>query len=209
MKLAAVILLLLIPSHLTSQTNDRPATSQKPQRSAPSKKPVEPQRGEVAGFVFAIALNGDLKPARLAHIVMLYLCPNGLASDQIFPESAAMQYTRDGFTTQGEMNIENAKSPIHAPFLCPRIIRTKTDAMKMAMGWASKENKAAQVISTDADEEGYFKISEIPPGVYTLIATGQAGSNQAFWETNSVSVLAGQTLSVKMSTPQNSCPLIP
>jgi hypothetical protein len=66
-------------------------------------------------------------------------------------------------------------------------------------------DKLWQILFTDADENGLFKVTVPHPGIYTILADGRAGFNDAFWELNNVIVGPGITKTVKLSRPEESC----
>lgn len=177
------------------------AKSQTTTKKSPSvgKKAVS---GEMDGFVFAITNGGDLKPARLAHIVLLYLCRNGLGPNEEFPESAAYHYNLCKVSTGtgralgigGETN-------------CRTDLQDYIAGLKLTTEWALAQKKYDQVKTTDADEEGRFKLTDLVPGEYTLTALGQAGANTAYWEEGNIVVQGGKVTSVKLSSPKTACPI--
>jgi Polysaccharide lyase family 4, domain II len=165
----------------------------------------------LTGFGVAITKAGDLKPARLAHIALLYRYKSGLGPDEEIPENAARIYLNALFKTNGDLEVKMAEGrinnkPLSDDQICLGYIQSSIAALKMAAEWAATENKLDQVKTTYADEEGHFKLTSVLPGEYTLTASGQAGMNLAFWEQREkVVITAGQTTSVKLPSPEQSC----
>jgi hypothetical protein len=88
--------------------------------------------------------------------------------------------------------------------MCRTGLQVYSQAMSATIEWLQTEqDKARQVVSTDADEKGNFKIL-VPPGSYILLAQGRAGFNDAAWWAN-VGVRAGEVLTVKLAKPVKSC----
>ncbi len=70
--------------------------------------------------------------------------------------------------------------------------------------WAINNKKTKQVFMIDGDEDGYFKIPKVPIGDYRIVARGQAGANDAYWE-SFITVKAGMATSLKLTSPGKSC----
>lgn len=206
--IALLLLLLLIPNPLSAQANPPPVATAK---KAPVKKAKPPETGELTGFVFLITKAGDLKPARLAHIVLLYMHRNGIGPDENYGPSVAFEYLADTIHTDDDLQVEYLKSqlsyntPMSDEAYCQAQLRSNIAALALAVKWAATEKHLEQVQTTDADEEGHFKLSGVPPGDYTLTASGQAGMNVAYWKQDDVVITAGQTTSVKLSSPEKAC----
>jgi Carboxypeptidase regulatory-like domain len=204
------LLFLAVPKLMLSQasTPRAPVAAKK----APTKRAKAPETGELTGFVFAITKAGDLKPARLAHIVLLYEYKSGLSRTEEFPKSAGVVYLQSWFKTFGDAESKIAKSQLlennrlSKDEICALRLQENIAALQIAVQWAMDENKSEQIQTTDADEEGHFKLTKLPPGEYTLTASCQAGANMAFWQQeDNVVITAGQTTSVKLSSPKWSC----
>jgi hypothetical protein len=105
--------------------------------------------------------------------------------------------------------LRSDSTPLSDEQICLETIKEDIAAVASTVEWAATENLLNQVKSTEADEEGHFKLSGVPPGDYTLAASGQAGMNTAYWEQDDVVITSGQTTSVKLSSPEQACLLAP
>jgi hypothetical protein len=70
--------------------------------------------------------------------------------------------------------------------------------------WALDNKKAKQVLTIAGDEEGRFSITKVPIGHYRIVARGQAGANDAYWELW-ITVKLDTATSVKLMKPGKSC----
>jgi len=168
--------------------------------------------GVVSGSVFAITKGGDLKPARMAHVYLLYEYRSAEWA-KAHPEdanSAGSAWIGNHTEAVEKFNVE-AASP-GAPRwsesqICHRFLRTYFDALSQTRAWVSENHKGWQMLSTDADENGNFRIAVSRPGSYVILASGQAGANEAFWDNglNDVVVSPGATIELKLSSPAKAC----
>ena len=166
-------------------------------QGSPTKKTSASNAGVVTGRVFAIAQDGDLKPARMAH-VYLFL-ENG-------PEAASLTKTigttPDLFYLQKKL--EAIKEAVAAGS-CKSDLIAADKAILATLAWATENHLTDLVPFGDADEEGNFTITKVKPGVYDVIARGQAGINDSSWSQN-VTVKSGETVTIKLSNVESSCP---
>jgi hypothetical protein len=177
------------------------------------KRDSEPASSTVTGRAFAITKGGDLKPARLATIYLIY---HDSAKDSqalqkgtlktagtVFDESNAKR-------SQLEINAERGVSQIGSPSFNQLMTETymlavymrMQDAIRAAVKWAS-ENAEGQVRTTKADEEGNFEVSTSLPGRHLLLIFGRAGMNEAIWMED-VNLEPGKTYKLKVSEPKAS-----
>jgi hypothetical protein len=167
----------------------------------------------VSGRVFAITKGGDLKPARLAHVYLLYSGTlkgaenNTAASEFISALSSQMKYHSDAWRAwlHGMQQKYPGQDISEASDreLCRSQLLAYTSALKDTLDWVEQNKKPKQLLDTDADEEGNFAI-RVPAGIYNLLAHGRAGINDAFW-TSDVVAQSGRTTLVKLSSPEQSC----
>jgi hypothetical protein len=61
-----------------------------------------------------------------------------------------------------------------------------------------------QVVTSETDEEGFFKIGGLKPAAYTVLVVGRAGANDGFWVEN-VALEAGKDSALKMRSPALAC----
>jgi len=70
--------------------------------------------------------------------------------------------------------------------------------------WALDNRKVKQVLTTEGDEDGRFSVTKVPIGHYRIVARGQAGASDAYWELW-ITVKSGTATSVKLMKPGKSC----
>jgi Carboxypeptidase regulatory-like domain len=178
--------------------------AQKPQK-VPSKEATAPTTGELTGFVFAVTKGGDLKPARLATVILLWF---SVVQNAETENSTGNMYQRNGLKQMHNVVAKLASKANDDNFCeqdsCQTQLVGYITALRDTLRWATEQRKPEQIKTAEADEEGRFKITGLPAGRYTLVVTGQAGVNSAFWDTDVV-VTAGQTTSVKLSSPKRAC----
>jgi hypothetical protein len=93
---------------------------------------------------------------------------------------------------------------------CRKGLMAYRKSLADTLKWASQkeewsEDRTWQVVLADTDEDGVFKIAVARPGVYILLAHGQAGFNDAFWVTDSFTVNLGAETVLKLSIPEKAC----
>jgi hypothetical protein len=161
--------------------------------------------GVVSGRIFAVTKGGDLKPARMATVVLLYKYRSEKAANENAEEmdSAGMAWLDNKLHAMNELARED-KSDWNDSVWCHQHLGTYHEALSATLSWASEKHKAWQILSTDADEDGTFKMAVPHPGKYTIVAIGQAGFNDAVWEADFV-VNPGMNAAVKLSSPKESC----
>lgn len=179
---------------------DSPSKPAEKQPTAPTKT-RPPLPAGLTGKVFAITKGGDLKQARFAQVF-------GLSGDSATAFNAYMQtiamavsqFTklRDGRETDDVISAgAQVDSLIRA--LCTSIVGGPKDkALDLA-----KANPD-QVVVSETDEEGFFKIGALKPGAYTVLVVGRACANDGFWVEN-VALEAGKDSVLKMRSPALAC----
>jgi hypothetical protein len=179
---------------------------------SPTTKPkaATPATGEVDGFVFAITKGGDIKPARLASVALLYYAERPLGPNDKIPQSVGGTFITDHgneMIKESQSLLEESRTrKFRTPLArCLASLQGYLAALKFTFEWASQNGKMADFVVADADEEGHFKVLQVPIGAYVVVASGQAGTSQAFWEQDNVEVIAGQVTSIKMATPKEAC----
>jgi hypothetical protein len=171
--------------------------------------PREVQRkGSVSGKVFLITQSGDLKVARLAKVYLLWSRTLPPLPDP--GQGPAERYSRDRLDAVGKVIDRSREIPAEAyseHLECLERLHVASAALLRILDWAITEKKPYQVLVQDTDEEqGSFRFDGVRPGLYMLVAEGQAGMNRAYWEAHeSIKVLPGQTATVKLSSPSESC----
>lgn len=226
--LAAV--LLLMGSEVSSAQQ---ATATKKGAGGPAKpaattqKPTPLKPAAVSGYVFALTKGGDLKPARLAKVLMFYSRAIGESADQVVGKRADAASAADLFAREVINGLEEARAFLaDKPYLkdttiCNNMLtRGYEGAIVKTVDWG--QDHQTQIIFADADEEGKFEITVPPslkdvsfeagvprdhvfaPGVYLVVASGMAGYNNAFWKSE-VKIEPGVTVKLRMSEPEVAC----
>lgn len=205
----------------------------------PADNPVVP--GVVSGRIFLITQGGDLKPARMAHVYLLW-CFSSLefAQEQerkgIHEDSADLVFIRafneavekDSTKRESVRRLNEAAEKMgnvlgkqdrpwrksSESIICTLDLIEFDTAIRTLTNWRISNGKT-QVLAGDADEDGYFKITGVPPGVYDLVARGRAGFNDAAWSvglsfdsTGKIIVPSGKELVLKLSSPVKACPTV-
>jgi len=181
-------------------------------QSGETKKKAEvPATGELNGFVFLITKGGDIKPARLASVTLLYISEKKLPSSDDYPDTAAGGRFIKNHIAEIRKQVDNINEQIRTHNFksdeanCSANLREYTEAIKSTSIWAHESNKLSQIMVEQLDEEGNFKIAGVPTGFYIVIVSGRAGVNEAVWQKLDVEITAGQATSIKMPTPENVC----
>jgi len=182
--------------------------------SAQSAKRTTPVgTGTISGHVFAITEGGDLKVARLAHVYLFYsgslkgaedntaasTFTSALTSEMHYHDEAWKEHVAEMQQRYAGMDISSAIDSE----LCRSQLLSYAAALNDTLDWVEANKKLKQFQSTDSDEEGVF-FTKIPAGIYQVVAQGQAGINEAYWASRIV-VPPGRTVSVKLSSPEQSC----
>ncbi len=173
------------------------------------KQDSEPASSTVTGRAFAITKGGDLKPARLAKIYLIY---HHSAKDSqalqegtlktagtVFDESNAK---RSQLEIVAERSMSKFETRDFREAYMLAVYLRMDDAIKAAVKWAS-ENAEGQVRTTKADEEGNFEALTSLPGRHLLLIVGRAGLNEAIWM-EELNVEPGRTYKLKLSEPKAS-----
>jgi hypothetical protein len=148
------------------------AAEQKPVSKA-ARKP-----GIVSGRVFGITSGGDLKPARMADVYLLYVYRKADLSgaDKEYQESAGggnrMDQELKRITGYGQW-LSGEGSSASESIRCRRELLSYEESVIQTMKWAQRESKDWQVIAGNSDEEGAFNISVPHPGKYRASSHGQ------------------------------------
>ncbi len=145
---------------------------------------------EVRGRAFLITGNGDLKPARMAEVDLLPSLEERSPGKQFFRKAlAAVAYeARTGISI-----VEGCR-------LFAAYRGALADTLEETDGTEWKE----RIIREQTDEEGYFRIQEVPVGDYVIVITGQAGSYDAMWH-RSLHLSPGRTEPLKFPNPSWNC----
>lgn len=161
--------------------------------------------GTVEGKVLAITRGGDLKPARIPTIYLLY---KGRGED-LELNSADDHYQHASMTallkrTEDRLAAARAGSFEDEDLKCREGLLDTDQSLAGTAEWALDNKKAKQMLTADGDEERHFRIAKVPVGHYRLVARGQAGANDTYWE-SSIVVTAGMTTAAKLNSPGKSC----
>ncbi|MGB7553899.1 MAG: carboxypeptidase-like regulatory domain-containing protein [Candidatus Korobacteraceae bacterium] len=169
--------------------------------------------GVVSGSVFAITKGGDLKPARMADVYLLYKYRSvkwANSHPEDYEGSTDHAWADNYIKTLHEHTKELAAEGMawSDKLACLKSLQVYHDALSQTRDWASANHKGWQILTTQADENGVFKIAVPHPGTYTILASGHAGFNDAFWYDMmelGVVVNPGATTTVKLSSPAAAC----
>lgn len=189
-----------------------------------AKKTSPPGTAAVSGRVFVITEGGDLKPARLANVYLLFKGIGRTVPQSSEEATAALVFQEAHLTNLleaeqaiGRTLADSAKAQAQGvPFdqdeyedmSCHKKLLTWDQSIIATMKWAQAGKREKQFLFTNADEEGYFKITKVPAGSYAVVARGQAGINDASWYME-VSVKQDQEVSVKLASPARACRVHP
>jgi hypothetical protein len=178
---------------------------------AQQQKSPPVKAGVVSGSVFAITKGGDLKPARMADVYLLYLYrsvkwANAHPEDE---DSAGHAWMDNYNNVLGDfLKVFAAEGMGWSDKMdCLKHMQVYHDALSQTKDWASAKHKDWQILTTEADENGMFKITVPHPGEYIILASGRAGFNDAFWDGDIPGIIVnpGATTTVKLSSPAKSC----
>lgn len=178
---------------------------------AQQQKSLPARAGVISGSVFLITQGGDLKPARMADVYLLYLYPsvkwvNAHPEDE---DSAGHAWMDNYNNVLGDfLKVFAAEGMGWSDKMdCLKHMQVYHDALSQTKDWASAKHKDWQILTTEADENGMFKIAVPHPGEYSILASGHAGFNDAFWvvDVPGIIVKPGATTTVKLSSPAKSC----
>lgn len=92
--------------------------------------------------------------------------------------------------------------------LCTHTLLLNLQALGNTVEWAKTNDKLAQIVQAEADEEGNFQLTVPRPGAWYLFAHGHAGTYDAFWggvPGGFLIVEAGSAYTFKLSTPETAC----
>ncbi len=168
------------------------AKTEVPIAEFPQQRGPKAQTGDITGRIFLITKGGDLKPARLAQVILFYGSDSG---------TAAVVY----LNTKLEKMKESYKllaTPGDAS--CRAELLVLNSSLKATLEWAQVNRKQDQARILSSDEEGLFHFAGVQPGSYMLVAWGHAGANDACWEEN-FEVKADQRVEVKLASPHTAC----
>lgn len=178
---------------------------------APTKT-AAPMRGTLSGRVFAITQGGDLKPARMADVYILFLegvtrdgrsVDVGETADLVF--MGAHNDLQEQYIKEFEANPQWSEK-----MACIKDLATFRPAMIRTMEWAEAKNKPSQIVKAQSDEDGNFSAS-LPPGKYHVLVRGRAGFNEGLWDSGleHVEIHPGSHTEIKLSSPHTSCLDVP
>jgi len=164
----------------------------------------------VSGRIFGITESGDLKPARFAHVYLIYEWSGKPLSEQT-PEDKLFHTAASAFldkeieeAKQANERLKSAKEGTDDDLLCRNELIAYDESIAVALHWAIDNGKPKQFLTVDANEEGEYRFPTVPPGRYFLIARGRAGINDAFWKQD-LSVTANGNIVAKLASPEKSC----
>ena len=191
-------------------------------------KAVARKPGVVSGRVFLITESGDLKPARLADVYLLWAHPNWAGrpgfrtwddlskkEQEEADNAAAVVWSHENLkAAQEQLRLSEARleaarqgTATSESVECLEDLRTYYTALGDILKWSDDPKNANQLLVANADEEGHFSIVVPRPGLYALLARGRAGFNEAFWDLSLdyITVESGKETTVKVASPEKAC----
>ena len=191
-------------------------------------KTAAPTRGTLSGRVFAITQGGDLKPARMADVYILFssgvtrdgkAVDVGETADLVFmaADHEARVLNNEKLEAYNKAQEQQYNEQLAASSywsekgMCMRDLATFHPAMLKAMDWAEAHSKQSQIVKTQSDEDGNFSAS-LPPGKYSVYVRGRAGFNEGLWDLGDelyVDIHPGTHTEIKLSSPHTSCLDVP
>jgi hypothetical protein len=168
------------------------------------KTQITPKTGKLTGRIFAITSGGDIKPARLATLYLLYQYDTSTHSSKQEDYNLAAAHV----WSESYLSALKNFAPFPVANACQRRLLMYREALLAVMTWASDDiKKTRQVVRGQADEEGLINMPEVPSGTYILVAFGRAGFNEAVWvlDSEEVVVKPGMDTAVKAASPAHSC----
>lgn len=156
--------------------------------------------GVLAGRIFLITKGGDLKPARMARLYLLWNRGPGTAAIT----AAGGGDTPGLFYLKKYLEETQKAKDSGTSAYCLSGLVSADKAMVSTLNWAQAHKLTAYVVAPEVDEEGRFTARNIRPGIYEIIARGRAGTNDAYWlgETN---VKAGERTKIKLDSVEVAC----
>src|SRR5258707_9820590 len=135
--------------------------------------------GTVEGRVFGITRGGDLKPARMPNIYLLY---KG-RGEKLEEDSADDRYQNASLAALRKRLDQQLEHPStdDGDLRCREGLLDTDQTLVDTAQWALDNRKVEQVLTADGDEEGHFRIAKVPIGHYRLVAREQAGANDGYW----------------------------
>jgi hypothetical protein len=169
----------------------KPVSQVKP-RQPP--KPTHPPSANFTGKIFAITIGGDLKPARLAQVYVLsgdaaskFEARISSSAADVKSQLDAMEVSKDLYERLKRVQCIN------------RIVANRDNVLDL------RDRYPNSVVSSQADEEGNFKINGVTPAtLLKIIAFGRAGTNVGMWIEFRI-LEAGKDEAVKLSSPSLAC----
>jgi len=141
---------------------------------------AEPTTGTLVGRVFAIAKDGETKPARIAPVYV------ATGADRI-----SLQQSVDAALAKRADDLKSNTDPEQACLLA-----------SMSVHEAVKSDSSIQTANTD--EDGTFDLPKLKAGVYTVVVIGAADGYQSVWY-STTTVVPGKRQKIKLSEPALSC----
>ena len=172
------------------------------QRQANKKCRLSPGAiASVSGRIFGINGNGDIKPARFAHVYLLYEWSGKPKGPEAKDDDSDHAYRAFLDRQNAEMEERLKEHDVS----CRRGLLVFVEAVSYALKWSHENGKPKEFMSVDTDEEGSFQMNGVPAGIYFLVAHGHAGANEAVWTLDNISVKPGANVSLKLPSPEESC----
>jgi hypothetical protein len=156
---------------------------------------AKPKPGIVSGRIFLITKGGDIKPARLASVY--------LVSWDGAKNSAAQRWD-DEYLRASQGYLAKLLDPQWSESTACKMELLAYDQATLAV-LQSDAPSQLKILTGHADEEGNFKMADVQPGLYMIVASARAGFNDARWEEGFVQVKSEMETSLKLASPAKAC----
>jgi hypothetical protein len=152
--------------------------------------------GITSGIVEAAIGNGDLKPARFAHVVAV---PTQAAGDL----KKAVGSISDVIDNARAKAQEGPQASMVELQCVGALMKIKPALETLRQAANGNPNNSQGVVFADADEMGEFTLRGLSKQSYTIFATGKVGMNAALWLVDLAP--SEQSDRLKMARPQLGC----
>jgi len=195
----------------SSSPADAPSKVQITQAESDDAKTSNSGPGTLKAKVLLVTRGGDLKPARLGSIALLYLRKGDAKEDTVGQKfldiMAEIHSTGDQFRRDVSSTASNCVRLLGPAAGCQELLTSidtkETDALFTVFKTIASRALELNFFVGSLDEDGACDFSIPLPGWYAVVVSGDAGGNKAFWM-EQVKIESGQEASLKLSSPLSS-----